>query len=161
MRFKQTPGALSDGRPLRIRSCGLVAGPAVLSFFLLSLLSFQTLSAPAISPALIEQAKKMSPAQREALARQYGIPLGGVAASGDALVEEQVPREALQRPRGSAPAAAVRHRRICIETSWLPLIERVGTMSDPNSCSSNRARAHRRQPWEALAPLIDRTYPDR
>ena len=103
MIFRQTPAALSESRPLRIRSCGLVAGPAVLSIFLLSLLSFQTFSAPAISPALIEQAKKMSPAQREALARQYGIPLGGVlggvSASSDAYVEEQVPQAALQRPR--------------------------------------------------------------
>ena len=77
----------------------LAAGPGFFNNLLLSLLSFQSLAAPAISPALIEQAKRMSPAQREALARQYGIPLGGVAASGDAVVEEQVPQEALQRPR--------------------------------------------------------------
>ena len=80
----------------------LVAGPAVLLIFY-SRCSASNPWAPAISPALIEQAKKMSPAQREALARQYGIPLGGVlggvSASGDAYVEEQVPQAALQRPR--------------------------------------------------------------
>ena len=32
----------------------------------------------------------MSPAQRGGLSQQYGIPLGGVSASGDAYVEEQV-----------------------------------------------------------------------
>ena len=98
MKFRQTPAALSDSRPLRTRPYGLAVGTAFLSILLLSLLSFQTFSAPAISPALIEQAKRMSPAQREALARQYGIPLGGVAAAADAYVVEQVPQEALRRP---------------------------------------------------------------
>ena len=43
----------------------------------------------------------MSPAQREALARQYGIPVGTVAASAasaDVVVEEQARQEVLQRP---------------------------------------------------------------
>ena len=98
MRFRQTPAALSENRPLR-------AGPYIwrvpVSFlvnpFTLSA-ELPILAAPAISPALIEQAKRMSPAQREALARQYGISLGGVAASGNAVFEEQVLQEALQRP---------------------------------------------------------------
>ena len=99
MRFRQTPAALSESRPFRARQHGLAASPVFLSILLFSLLSFQSLAAPEMSPALIEQAKRMSPAQREALARQYGIPLGGVAASGDAFGEQQVPQEALQRPR--------------------------------------------------------------
>ena len=99
MRFRQTPTAPSESRPLRIWQYGHVVAPVLLLVPLLSMLSFQSFSAPAISPALIEQAKRMSPAQREALARQYGIPLGGLADSVDAFVEEQVPQEALQRPR--------------------------------------------------------------
>ena len=98
MRFKRVTAALPGSRPTRTEPYFLAMVPVVLLVLLLSLLSSQSFAAPAISPALIEQAKRMSPAQREALARQYGIPLGGMAGSGNPVAEEQVLQEALQRP---------------------------------------------------------------
>ena len=99
MRFRRTPAALSESRLSRTGPYALEAAPPVLLILLLSLLSLQSIAAPAVAPALVEQAKRMSPAQREALARQYGIPLGAFAGPDNAVVEEQALQEALQRPR--------------------------------------------------------------
>ena len=70
-------------------------------FGLLSIFCFPSLDAlavPPLSPALIEQAKKMSPSQREALARQYGIQFTGSPVAANQPLEEQAIQEALQRP---------------------------------------------------------------
>ena len=71
------------------------AGPLASLALVFSILVFflpasRSLAAPAISSALVEQAKRMSPGEREALARQYGIPLGSVVPPTTSVTSEQV-----------------------------------------------------------------------
>jgi polysaccharide export outer membrane protein len=83
-------------------------------------LNLDALAAPAISPALIEQAKRMSPAQREALARQYGIQLGGSPVTANQQRQEQAFQEALQSPRENFETDAEERAKRDQEDDQLP-----------------------------------------
>ena len=83
----------------------------------------------------------MSPAEREALARQYGLPSGGAAASASALVEEQVSQEALQRPREFVDREPVGADEQPVEDNQLPrfgqrLFAFDGSMYEPPNSSA-------------------------
>ena len=55
---------------------------------------------PGVTPGMLDQLKSMSPAQQQALARQYGISLPAVGASSASTVGLATPGEALPTPAG-------------------------------------------------------------
>jgi len=55
---------------------------------------------PGVTPGMLDQLKSMSPAQQQALARQYGISLPSVGASSASAVGLATPGEALPTPAG-------------------------------------------------------------
>ena len=55
---------------------------------------------PGVTPGMVDQLKSMSPAQQQALARQYGISLPSVGASSASTVGLATPGEALPTPVG-------------------------------------------------------------
>ena len=76
MKARRSVAGSSNSGSSRAGPSARGASSDALILCLVWLLIPQTFSAPAISPELIQQAQRMSPAEREALARQYGIPLG-------------------------------------------------------------------------------------
>ena len=141
MKFRPFLAAAFESWLSRLGSPILGPGLTMLFIVLLPLLSLQSLAAPTISPALIEQAKRMSPAQRQDLAKQYGIPLGTIAAPGSTGVEERAPQEALQRPREFSDAGAVSGERQSLEDDQVPrfgerLFSMDGSMYEPPSSSA-------------------------
>ena len=55
---------------------------------------------PGVTPGMLDQLKSMSPAQQQALARQYGISLPAMGASSASTVGLATPGEALPTPAG-------------------------------------------------------------
>ena len=89
----QSGGNMSLSNRARVAIVGLVS--ALLSVSVLG----QALP-PGVTPGMLDQLKSMSPAQQQALARQYGISLPSVGASSASTVGLATPGEALPTPAG-------------------------------------------------------------
>ena len=93
--------------------------------------NLQPLAAQSLSPALLDQAKRMSPAQRAAIAKQHGISLDSGLATANENLEAQTVQEPLRRPSEYQESEPMEERTQDRAVSRLPRFgERFFAMDD-------------------------------